>query len=96
MTNDTFHTPPEADGTEPDNQPTTASGEMRTHARLEFLEETIVQLMAIKRYCARGDADIEALDAAIRWGLKRHRNATAWLVRKRNGPTIGDLPQTEP
>lgn len=37
----------------------------------------------------------EAVDAAIRWGMKRHLNATAWLVRKSNGPTIGDLPKTE-
>ncbi len=76
--------------------PTMESGEARTEARLELLEEHITQLMAIKRYCARGDADLEALDAAIRWGMKRHRNQTSWLLRKRNGPTIGDLPHPEP
>ena len=69
--------------------------EKRSQAWLEHYEETIGQLMAIKRYCARGDADLMALDAAIRWGMKRHRNRTAWLVRKRRGPTIGDLPHEE-
>ena len=69
--------------------------EMRSQAWLEHYEETICQLMAIKRYCARGEADLEALDAAIRWGMKRHRNRTTWLVRKRNDPPIGDLPHEE-
>jgi hypothetical protein len=62
----------------------------RIHDRLDYLEEMVGQLMAIKRHCARGEYDLKALDAAIRWGMKLHSNKTSWLLRKkRNCPTLG-------
>ena len=83
--------PPGADGVEPVGaRVPRARCERRVEARCDHICDLICQLLAIKCYCARGDADLEALDAAIRWGLKRHRNQVAWLVRKRNGPTIGE------
>lgn len=71
------------DGTEPKESTPAVRGESRIIERCECLEDQIVQLMAIMCYCARGDADIEALNAAIRWGLKKHRNLSGNLIRRR-------------
>ena len=71
------------DGAEPESATPAVRCESRIIEKCEFLEDQIVQLLAIERYCARGDADIEALDAAIRWGLKKHRNMSGNLIRRR-------------
>lgn len=71
------------DGAEPESATPAVRCESRIIERCEYLEDQIVQLLAIMRHCARGDADIEALKAAIRWGLKKHRNLSNNLIRRR-------------
>ena len=51
--------------------------------RMNYWEETVCQLMAMMRYCARGDADIAALKTAIRLVAKKHRDSAKWLLKKR-------------
>ena len=71
------------DGAEPKAATPAVRGESRIMERCEYLEDRIVQLLAIMRYCARSDADLDALAAAIRWGLKKHRNSCSNMIHRR-------------
>lgn len=71
------------DGAKPESATPAVRCESRIMERCEYLEDMIAQLLAIMRHCARGDADREALRAAIRWGPKRHRDLSGNLIRRR-------------